>query len=288
MNKNILLGVTEGIAIYKVIDVASGLEKLDYNIKIIMTDSACGFVSPMAFETVGKCDVKSKMLHNNSHKIVEHIELTNWTDLFVVVPANANTMVKINYGIADDLLPSTVLAYTKPMMFCIGVNADTLSNPAAQESTEDLKEKGHLTIDSDNGMLVCNTREDGRLKEPWETVEEVKKYFRKKDLKDKKVLITAGITVEGIDPVCYITNDSSGEMGYSIAKKTFMRGADVAIVSGKAAAESPYGVEDIEVDSAIEMKERIGNCIENYDCLIMAVVVSDFKAKSRKELKVKK
>ena len=288
MNKNILLGVTGGIAIYKVVDVVSRLKKLDYNIKIIMTDSACEFVSPMTFETIGKCDVKNKMFHNNSHKVVEHIELANWADLFMIAPASANTMAKINYGIADDLLSSTALAYTKPIMFCVSMNTNMLNNPATQKNIKDLKEKKHLIIDSNSGMLACNTKGDGRLKEPWEIVEEVEKYFCKKDLKGKKILITAGATVERIDPVRYITNDSSGKMGYSIAKKAFMRGADVTIISGKTTAESPYGVENIKVDSAIEMKEKIESCIENYDCLIMAAAVSDFKVKNRKELKIKK
>ena len=274
MSKNILLGVTGGIAIYKVVDVVSRLKKLDYNIKIIMTDSACEFVSPMTFETIGKCDVKNKMFHNNSHKVVEHIELAKWADLFLIAPASANTMAKINYGIADDLLSSTALAYTKPIMFCVSMNTNMLNNPATQKNIEDLKEKKHLIIDSNSGMLACNTKGDGRLKEPWEIVEEVE--------------ITAGATVERIDPVRYITNDSSGKMGYSIAKKAFMRGADVTIISGKTTAESPYGIENIKVESAIEMKEKIESCIDKFDCLIMAAAVSDFKVKNRKDLKIKK
>lgn len=288
MNKNILLGVTGGIAIYKVVDVVSRLKKLDYNIKIIMTDSACEFVSPMTFETIGKCDVKNKMFHKNSHKIVEHIDLANWADLFLVAPASANIMAKINHGIADDLLTSTALAYTKPIMFCVSMNTNMLNNPSTQKNIEELKEKNHLIIDSNSGMLACDTKGDGRLKEPWEIVEEVENYFCKKDLKGKKVLITAGATVERIDPVRYITNDSSGKMGYSIAKKAFMRGADVTIISGKTSVDSPYGIENIKVQSALDMKEQIESCIDDYDCLIMAAAVSDFKVKNRKDLKIKK
>ncbi|MFR6141113.1 MAG: bifunctional phosphopantothenoylcysteine decarboxylase/phosphopantothenate--cysteine ligase CoaBC [Finegoldia sp.] len=288
MNKNILLGVTGGIAIYKVVDVVSRLKKLDYNIKIIMTDSACEFVSPMTFETIGKCDVKNKMFHKNSHKIVEHIDLANWADLFLVAPASANIMAKINHGIADDLLTSTALAYTKPIMFCVSMNTNMLNNPSTQKNIEELKEKNHLIIDSNSGMLACDTKGDGRLKEPWEIVEEVENYFCKKDLKGKKVLITAGATVERIDPVRYITNDSSGKMGYSIAKKAFMRGADVTIISGKTSVDSPYGIENIKVQSAIDMKEQIESCVDDYDCLIMAAAVSDFKVKNRKDLKIKK
>jgi len=276
MSKNILLGVTGGIAIYKVVDVVSRLKKLDYNIKIIMTDSACEFVSPMTFETIGKCDVKNKMFHNNSHKVVEHIELAKWADLFLIAPASANTMAKINYGIADDLLSSTALAYTKPIMFCVSMNTNMLNNPATQKNIEDLKQKKHLIVDSNSGMLACNTEGNGRLKEPWEIVEEVEKYFCEKDLQGKKILITAGATVERIDPVRYITNDSSGKMGYSIAKKAFMRGADVTIISGKTTAENPYGIENIKVESAIEMKEKIESYIGDFDCLIMAAAVSGF------------
>lgn len=288
MNKNILLGVTGGIAIYKVVDVVSRLKKLDYNIKIIMTDSACEFVSPMTFETIGKCDVKNKMFHKNSHKVVEHIDLASWADLFLVAPASANIMAKINHGIADDLLTSTALAYTKPIMFCVSMNTNMLNNPATQKNIEELKEKNHLIIDSNSGLLACDTKGDGRLKEPWEIVEEVENYFCEKDLKDKKILITAGATVERIDPVRYITNDSSGKMGYSIAKKAFMRGADVTIISGKTSVDSPYGVENIKVQSALDMKEQIESCIDDYDCLIMAAAVSDFKVKNRKDLKIKK
>lgn len=288
MSKNILLGVTGGIAIYKVVDVVSRLKKLDYNIKIIMTDSACEFVSPMTFETIGKCDVKNKMFHNNSHKVVEHIELAKWADLFLIAPASANTMAKINYGIADDLLSSTALAYTKPIMFCVSMNTNMLNNPATQKNIEDLKQKKHLIVDSNSGMLACNTEGNGRLKEPWEIVEEVEKYFCEKDLQGKKILITAGATVERIDPVRYITNDSSGKMGYSIAKKACMRGADVTIISGKTTAENPYGIENIKVESAIEMKEKIESYIGDFDCLIMAAAVSDFKVKNRKDLKIKK
>ena len=288
MNKNILLGVTGGIAIYKVVDVLSRLKKLDYNIKIIMTDSACEFVSPITFETIGKCDVKNKMFHKNSHKVVEHIDLANWADLFLVAPASANIMAKINHGIADDLLTSTALAYTKPIMFCISMNTNMLSNPSTQKNIEELKEKNHLIIDSNSGMLACDTKGDGRLKEPWEIVEEVEKYFCEKDLKGKKILITAGATVERIDPVRYITNDSSGKMGYSIANKAFMRGADVTVISGKTSVDSPYGVENIKVQSTLDMKEQIESCIDNYDCLIMAAAVSDFKVKNRKDLKIKK
>lgn len=288
MSKNILLGVTGGIAIYKVVDVVSRLKKLDYNIKIIMTDSACEFVSPMTFETIGKCDVKNKMFHNNLHKVVEHIELAKWADLFLIAPASANTMAKINYGIADDLLLSTALAYTKPIMFCVSMNTNMLNNPATQKNIEDLKQKKHLIVDSNSGMLACNTEGNGRLKEPWEIVEEVEKYFCEKDLQGKKILITAGATVERIDPVRYITNDSSGKMGYSIAKKAFMRGADVTIISGKTTAENPYGIENIKVESAIEMKEKIESYIGDFDCLIMAAAVSDFKVKNRKDLKIKK
>ncbi len=288
MNKNILLGVTGGIAIYKVVDVLSRLKKLDYNIKIIMTDSACEFVSPITFETIGKCDVKNKMFHKNSHKVVEHIDLANWADLFLVAPASANIMAKINHGIADDLLTSTALAYTKPIMFCVSMNTNMLNNPSTQKNIEELKEKNHLIIDSNSGMLACDTKGDGRLKEPWEIVEEVEKYFCEKDLKGKKILITAGATVERIDPVRYITNDSSGKMGYSIANKAFMRGADVTIISGKTSVDSPYGVKNIKVQSALDMKEQIESCIDNYDCLIMAAAVSDFKVKNRKDLKIKK
>ena len=255
MNKNILLGVTGGIAIYKVVDVVSRLKKLDYNIKIIMTDSACEFVSPMTFETIGKCDVKNKMFHNNSHKVVEHIELAKWADLFLIAPASANTMAKINYGIADDLLSSTALAYTKPIMFCVSMNTNMLNNPATQKNIEDLKQKKHLIVDSNSGMLACNTKGNGRLKEPWEIVEEVEKYFCEKDLQGKKILITAGATVERIDPVRYITNDSSGKMGYSIAKKAFMRGADVTIISGKTTAENPYGIVKIKKQDGINSLE---------------------------------
>ncbi len=288
MNKNILLGVTGGVAIYKVVDVVSRLKKLGYNIKIIMTDSACEFVSPMTFETIGKCDVKTKMFHEGSHKIVEHIDLASWADLFLIAPASANTMAKINHGIADNLLTSCALAYDKKIMFCVSMNTNMLNNPATQKNIRELEEKGHIMVSSNSGLLACNVVGDGRLKEPWEIVEEVEKYFCKKDLTGKKILVTAGGTVERIDPVRYIGNDSSGKMGYSIAKKAYMRGAEVTVISAKTSVECPDGVENIKVESADEMQKEISNRIEKFDYLIMAAAVSDFKVANKRDKKIKK
>lgn len=288
MSKNILLGVTGGIAVYKVVDLVSKLKKLDYNIKIIMTDSACEFVSPMTFETIGKCDVKNKMFHKDSHKIVEHIDMANWADLMLIAPATANIMAKINNGIADDLLTSCALAYDKQIMFCVSMNSNMLKNPSTQKNIEDLRQKNNIIVDSNSGLLACDTIGNGRLKEPWQIVEEVEKYFCKKDLKGKKILVTAGATIERIDPVRYITNDSSGKMGYAIAKKAYYRGADVTIISGNTSATNPYGIENIKVESALEMKAQIDKIIGDFDCLIMAAAICDFKVKNNSEHKIKK
>ncbi|WP_297812822.1 bifunctional phosphopantothenoylcysteine decarboxylase/phosphopantothenate--cysteine ligase CoaBC [uncultured Finegoldia sp.] len=288
MSKNILLGVTGGIAVYKVVDLVSKLKKLDYNIKIIMTDSACEFVSPMTFETIGKCDVKNKMFHKDSHKIVEHIDMANWADLMLIAPATANIMAKINNGIADDLLTSCALAYDKQIMFCVSMNSNMLKNPSTQKNIEDLRQKNNIIVDSNSGLLACDTIGNGRLKEPWQIVEEVEKYFCKKDLKGKKILVTAGATIERIDPVRYITNDSSGKMGYAIAKKAYYRGADVTIISGNTSATNPYGIENIKVESALEMKAQIDKIIGDFDCLIMAAAICDFKVKNKSDHKIKK
>ena len=223
--KNILLGVTGGIASYKILDLCSRLKKKEANLKIIMTPSACEFVRPMSFETMGKCKVYTD-LFEGSHESVHHIDLPKWADVFLIAPASANTIAKMAIGIADNFLLSSYLACDKDVIIAPSMNSNMLKNKATIKNIDRLKSYGVRVIEPEAGLLACNTVGDGRLEEPYKIVAYLEDYFTKKDLANKKIIISAGPTVEPIDYVRYITNKSSGKMGYNIAyeaKKTWSR-----------------------------------------------------------------
>ncbi|MDY6064784.1 MAG: bifunctional phosphopantothenoylcysteine decarboxylase/phosphopantothenate--cysteine ligase CoaBC [Finegoldia sp.] len=287
-NKRILLGVTAGVAIYKVLDLISRLKKKSYQVDVIMTESASKMISPILFETMAKSRVYVDMFDEKSHERVKHIDLARQADLFVIAPATANTMAKIANGIADNMLTTTALAYDKEIMFCVSMNTNMLHNPITVENIEKLRQRGHIIVSSNSGILACDSIGDGRLKEPYEIVEEIEAYFTEKDLKGKNILVTAGGTVERIDPVRYITNDSSGKMGYAIAKRAYMRGAAVRLISARTSVDLPYGIEEIKLDSALAMKEEIEKNMAWADSLIMAAAVSDYRVKNPSAQKIKK
>lgn len=287
-NKKILLGVSGGIAIYKVLDLISRLKKKSYQVDVIMTEAASKMISPITFETMAGSRVYLDIFDDKPHDQVNHIKLSREADLFVIAPASANTMAKIANGIADNMLTTTALAYDKEIMFCVSMNTNMLKNKTTQENINKLRDRGHIIVGSNSGFLACDTVGDGRLKEPYEIVEEIDYYFTEKDLKGKNILVSAGGSVERIDPVRYISNDSSGKMGYAIAKRAYMRGAEVRLISGKTSTDLPYGLEEIKVDSAYEMKEEIDKYIDKADALIMAAAVSDYRIKSPSKKKIKK
>ncbi len=287
-NKKILLGITAGIAIYKVCDLVSRLIKRGYELEIIMTKDAAKLVSPLVFETMGRCRVYQEMFHDGHHEEVEHIELASRADIFLVAPASANTMAKIAHGIADNLLTATALAYTKPIHFAVTMNTNMLQNPATQDNLEVLKRRGHQFIESSVGELACNTFGDGRMAEPEEIAEYIDVIAYKKDLKGKRIIVTAGPTRERIDPVRYLSNDSSGKMGYAIAKKAILRGADVVLIKGPTAIESPKGCKTIDITTTQDLLDALRNEFPTCDALIMAAAPSDYKVPVQALEKIKK
>ena len=285
--KNILLGVSGGIAAYKVLDLCSRLKKEGANLKIIMTKAACEFVSPLSFETMGKCLVYSDMFEG-SHEKVHHIELPKWSDVFLVAPLSANTLAKMTYGIADNMLTASLLACDKDIIVAPTMNTNMLNNKATQNNLKTIKEIGVHIINPNSGLLACDTRGDGRMEEPENIVRYLDYYFTKKDLKGKKIIVSAGPTVEPIDYVRFITNKSSGKMGYNIAIEAFKRGADVKLVSGPVNPIKTNGIDKINIRTNLELKEAIDKEFDDCDALIMSAAPTDYKVREVSDKKIKK
>lgn len=286
-NKNILLGISGGIAAYKVLNLCSRLKKQGANLKIIMTKAATEFISPLSFETMGKCIVYTD-LFNGHHEEVHHIELGKWADVMLIAPASANTIAKMSYGIADNFLLSTYLACDKDVIIAPSMNTNMLKSKATQRNLKILKNDKVKIINPEPGLLACNTFGDGRLAEPEDIIDFLEDYFTKKDLLGKKVIITAGPTVEPIDFVRYISNNSSGKMGYNIANEAKKRGAEVILISGPVNPLKIDGIRRIQIKTNSEMKEAISREFKDADALIMSAAPVDYKVKKASDKKIKK
>lgn len=286
-NKNILLGVTGGIAAYKVLDLCSRLNKKGANLKIIMTKSACEFINPLSFETMGRCKVYTDLFEGH-HEEVHHIELAKWADIMLIAPASANTIAKMANGIADNFLLSSYLAFDKKVIIAPAMNTNMLKAKATQRNTETLLEDGVDLIKPEPGLLACNTIGDGRLEEPQEIVNYLEDFFTPKDLAGKKIIVSAGPTVEPIDYVRYISNNSSGKMGYNIANEAKKRGAEVVLVSGPVEPISIKGIKRIEVKTNSDMKDAIDREFKDADALIMSAAPVDYKIEKASDKKIKK
>ena len=291
MKKNILLGVTGGIAVYKVLDVASRLRKLNYELNTIMTENACEFVRPLSFETITNNYVVTDTFERPKTWEVEHIALAKKADLMLIAPATANIIGKVAHGIADDMLSTTIMATKCQVVFAPAMNTAMYENPIVQDNIAYLKEKGYLFIEPDAGWLACGDLGAGKLPTPERITEYVVNCLEKKhtkDLEGKHLLISAGPTIEAIDPMRYITNYSSGKMGYAIAKEAARRGAEVVLVSGVTQLECPQGVERINIKSAREMYEAMHSRFEWADAVIKTAAVADYRPKDTSEHKIKK
>ncbi|ADZ85068.1 bifunctional phosphopantothenoylcysteine decarboxylase/phosphopantothenate--cysteine ligase CoaBC [Cellulosilyticum lentocellum] len=297
MKKHIILGVTGGIACYKMLDVASKLRKLGYEMNTIMTQNACEFVAPLSFETITNNYVVTDTFARPHKWEVEHIALAKKAELMLIAPATANIIGKVAHGIADDMLSTTVMAARCPVVFAPAMNTAMYENPIVQENIAYLKEKGYLFIEPDKGWLACGDLGAGKLPAPEVLVDYVTELLENRsdlgseaeqDLKDKHVLITAGPTIEAIDPMRYITNHSSGKMGYAIAKDAVSRGAKVILVSGVTQLECPEGVERVNVKSARDMYEAVHQHFEWADVVIKTAAVADYRSKAISEHKIKK
>lgn len=289
MKKHVLIGVTGGIAVYKVLDVASKLRKLGYEMNTIMTENACEFVNPLSFETLTNNYVVTDTFARPHKWEVEHIALAKRTDLMLIAPATANIIGKIANGIANDMLSTTVMAARCPVVIAPAMNTAMYENPIVQENIAYLKSKGYLFIEPEAGWLACGDVGSGKLPTPDTIVDYVTKTLEKeKDLLGKHILITAGPTVEAIDPMRYITNHSSGKMGYSIAEDAVKRGAEVILVSGPTHLECPAGVKRVDVKSARQMYDAVHEHFEWADAVIKTAAVADYRPEQESNHKIKK
>ena len=288
--KNILIGVTGGIAAYKVVELASLLKKSGANVKVMMTKHATEFVSPRTFQEITNNAVSVEMFADAANFNVAHISLAKFADLIVIAPATANFLAKMAHGIADDLLTTTILAFDKKILLCPSMNTKMFENPATQANLATLKARGVEILEPNAGNLACGTIGKGRLPEPIEICAEIEKFFAEnKILAGKKVLVTAGGTIEAIDPVRFIGNRSSGKMGFEIAKSAIKSGAEVILIAGNSNLEPPSGLKEfIKVESALEMREAVLNHFETANCVIMSAAVADYRVKTPSEQKVKK
>ena len=288
MNKNILIGVTGGIAAYKVVEVASRLKKSGANVRVMMTLSATEFVSPRTFEEITGNAVFVEMFGDAAHFHVAHVALADFADAILIAPATANFLAKAAHGIADDLLTTTILASDKPMLIAPSMNTKMFLNPVTQDNLRILKSRGVKILEPATGELACGTSGKGRLPEPAEICAAVEKFFATGTLNGKRILVTAGGTVEAIDPVRYIGNRSSGRMGYEIAKAAVADGAEVILISGKSELEPPQNLKFVKVEAAIEMREEVLKYFDSIDAVIMSAAVADYRVKNPAAQKIKK
>lgn len=292
MKKHIVIGVTGGIAAYKMLDVTSKLKKLDYDINVILTKNACEFVKPLPFETLSHNYVVTDTFNREHPWEVEHISLAKKADLMLIAPATANVIGKIANGIADDMLTTTVMAARCPVVIAPAMNTAMYENAIVQENISYLKEKGYIFLEPECGMLACGDVGNGKLPSPDQITAFVESILAdaeaEKDLLGKHVLITAGPTVEAIDPVRFITNHSSGKMGYAIAEDAARRGAEVILVSGPTNLACPKGVKRIDTISALDMYEAVHAHFEWSDLVIKVAAVADYRPKIQSEHKMKK
>ena len=288
--KKIALGVTGGIAVYKAVDLVSRLRKQGAEVRVIMTEHAQQFVTPLTFKEISGNKVAVSMWDSNQEFNVEHIALANWADAFVVAPATANILAKMANGIADDLLSTTLLAAQAPIIVCPAMNTGMYQNSITQENIEKLQKHGVTVMPPAVGYLACGVTGPGRLPEPQQIVEFIDAFFAKKDgdMVGMKVLVTAAGTREPIDPVRFVGNRSSGKMGYAIAQAAAQRGAEVLLVTGPSALEIPPNVNGVKVESTNEMLEACMSAYGNMDVVIKAAAVADYRPRDVADQKIKK
>ena len=287
--KEIVLGVTGGIAAYKSAEIVSRLRHSGANVHVIMTRNATEFVAPLTFQTLSANQVVTDTFEAPEYWNVEHVALAKLADIFVVAPATANILAKMASGIADDMLSTTLLATKAQILVAPAMNTGMWTAPATQNNVKVLKERGVRMIGPESGMLACGDEGAGRMSEPETIVEEICRILsRKQDYAGKKVLITAGATRERLDPVRFITNDSSGKMGFAIAEAARDRGAEVTVIRGSVTAEIPAGIHMIRIESARELYDAMMQKAPEQDVIIQAAAVSDYRPAEQKDRKIKK
>ena len=287
--KTVLLGVTGGIAAYKAAALASALVKQHAAVEVVMTKNATEFVTPLTFEQLtGRRTMVDTFDRNYSHQ-VEHISLAERTDLVIIAPATANVCAKLAHGLADDMLTTTVLACRCPKLIAPAMNTNMYENPITQDNLEILRRYGWEVVEPASGRLACGTVGKGKMPEPEDLLQHILRYLAlPHDLAGKKVLVTAGPTQEALDPVRYLTNHSTGKMGYAIAKMAMLRGADVTLVSGPTAIPFPPFVKVISICSAQDMFDAVVEHAPNSDYIFKAAAVADYTPEAYHDNKMKK
>ncbi|MFS0727761.1 bifunctional phosphopantothenoylcysteine decarboxylase/phosphopantothenate--cysteine ligase CoaBC [Paenibacillus sp. 1P07SE] len=287
--KRILLGITGGIAAYKAAALCSKLTQAGADVRVIMTESAAKFVAPLTLQVLSRHAVYTDTFAEQDPAVVSHIDLADHADLIVIAPATANILAKLAWGMADDMLSTTVLASTAPLLIAPAMNVHMYEHPAVRHNMELLAARGVHFVEPGSGQLACGYVGKGRLAEPEEIVAAIRTYFdRPRLLSGKRVLITAGGTVERIDPVRYLTNDSSGKMGFEIAAAARDMGAEVTVIAARTMVDPPPGVVVVRAESAAEMLDAVLSRYDDADLVIKSAAVADYRPAVRHPEKMKK
>lgn len=290
-NKNVALYVTGGIAVYKVVDLMRSFIKEGANVRVALSESATKFVAPLTFQILSKNEVYIDTFTEKEPSHVAHVDISDWADVSVVAPATANTIAKMAHGLSDNFLTSALLATKTPIFVVPAMNTDMFENPATQENIQTLKNRSMYVVDPDTGFLAEGYEGKGRYPENSRVLEELNAFILQRTvdlpLKNKKVIVSAGGTKERIDPVRYITNDSSGKTGHAIAEAAYYNGADVVLVTASNLS-APAGIKTIRIDSANEMFDAINERFDDTDILIMSAAVSDYGVENAADSKMKK
>ncbi len=287
-DKKIVLGIAGGIAAYKTAELTREFIKRGAIVKVIMTENATRFITPLTLQTLSGSPVYAEMFSSPGDWDIHHISLAQEANIVVIAPATYNIIGKIAAGIADDLLTSTVAATKAPVLICPAMNVNMYDNPILQSNMDSLSARGYLFMDAEHGELACKTTGKGRLPDPLGIAEEVAAILTRKDLKGQRILVTAGPTQEAFDPVRYISNHSSGKMGYALAVAARMRGAEVTLVSGPTSLTKPVGVRFVGVSSAVEMRDAVMRHLEEATVIIKAAAVADYRPSTVSAVKIKK
>ncbi len=287
--KSVVVGVCGGIAAYKVVEVVSRLKKLGADVDVIMTANAQKFVTPLTFRSLSHRPVVTDMFDEPEYWDIKHISLAKKADLFIIAPATANIIGKLASGIADDMLSTTVIATKAPVLIVPAMNHDMYSNAVVQQNIDKLKESGYIFMEPDTGVMAEGSSGKGRLPEPAAILDMAMGLLKPdRDLSGLRLLVTAGPTRENIDPVRYISNYSSGKMGYAVAQAAADRGAEVVLVSGPVSVEAPKGVTLVAVNTAVEMRDAVMKEFSGCDAVVMAAAVADYRAAEIADQKIKK
>ncbi len=288
MSKKIIIGITGSIAAFKSVQLISDLIKQDYQIEVMMSESATQFITPTCIQSLTKRKVYVDTFDDENPAIITHVDIVKDADLFLVVPASAHTIAKLAHGMADNMLTSAFLAATCPKMIAPAMNVHMYENPITKKNMQILKELGILFVEPISGLLACGDIGQGKLADEQDIIEMIDYALTCKPLQGKRVLVSAGPTQENIDPVRYITNHSSGKMGYALAKAAFCLGAEVTLISGPTHLKKPFGVEKKDVISAQQMYEAVTSIAKQQDYIIMSAAVGDYACQQIADEKIKK